>query len=55
MTVSAGVAETSVPQLVGLSLDEASQALREANLKVGDTTPVPSKDPQGTVRRVEPG
>jgi len=55
VTVSAGVAETSVPQIVGLSLDEASQALREAGLKVGDTTPVPSKDPQGTVRRVEPG
>jgi serine/threonine-protein kinase len=44
-----------VPQIVSLSLDEASQALREANLQVGDTTPVPSKDPQGTVRRVEPG
>jgi len=55
VTVSAGVAETTVPQIVGLSLDEASQALRDANLKVGDTTPVPSKDPQGTVRRVEPG
>jgi eukaryotic-like serine/threonine-protein kinase len=55
VTVSAGQAETTVPTLVGLSLDEATQALRENDLELGDTTPVPSEDPQGTVQRVNPG
>ena len=55
VTVSAGKAETTVPSLVGLSLDEATQALRDNDLALGDTTPVPSEDPQGTVRKVDPG
>jgi serine/threonine-protein kinase len=54
VTVSAGVAETTVPSLVGLSLDEARQALREADLDLGDTTPAPSEDPRGTVTKVDP-
>jgi serine/threonine-protein kinase len=54
VTVSTGVAETAVPSLVGLSLDEARQALREANLEVGDTTPVPSDEPRNTVTKVSP-
>jgi serine/threonine-protein kinase len=54
VTVSTGVDETAVPSLVGLSLDEARQALREANLVVGDTTPVPSDEPRNTVTKVSP-
>jgi serine/threonine-protein kinase len=54
VTVSTGVEEATVPSLVGLSLNEASTALREAGLELGDTTPVPSEDPQGTVVRVSP-
>ncbi len=54
VTVSAGVEETAVPSLVGLSLDEARQALREADLELGDTRPVPSEEPRGTVTRVDP-
>jgi serine/threonine-protein kinase len=54
VTVSAGVEETTVPSLVGLSLSEARQALRENDLDLGKTTPVPSEDPQGTVVRVDP-
>jgi serine/threonine-protein kinase len=55
VTVSLGVEETEVPTLVGLSIDEARQALREANLELGDTRPVPSEEPQGTVTRADPG
>ncbi len=54
ITVSSGRAETTVPNLEGLSLDEATQTLRENDLDLGDTTPVPSEDPQGTVQRVNP-
>jgi serine/threonine-protein kinase len=54
VTVSSGVAETTVPSLVGLSLDEARQALRDADLEAGDLTQVPSGEPQGTVVRVRP-
>jgi serine/threonine-protein kinase len=54
VTVSAGVEQTTVPALVGLSLDEASQVLREAGLRLGDTTPKPSEEAQGTVTKVDP-
>ncbi|MGH8895254.1 MAG: Stk1 family PASTA domain-containing Ser/Thr kinase, partial [Actinomycetes bacterium] len=54
VVVSAGIEETTVPSLVGLSLDEARQALREADLELGDTRPVPSEEAQGTVTRVNP-
>ena len=39
--------ETTVPSLVGLSLDEARQALREADLELGATTQGPSKRARG--------
>src|SRR4051794_4846353 len=35
LTVSAGVKQATVPTLVGLSLDEASSALRDAGLQLG--------------------
>ena len=54
VTVSAGVEETTVPSLVGLTLDQARQALRENDLDLGTTNQVPSGDPQGTVVRVDP-
>ena len=54
VVVSTGVEETVVPTLVGLSIDEARQALREADLKLGNTTQVPSREPRGTVTKVEP-
>ena len=54
VTVSTGVDETAVPSLVGLSLDQAQQALRDANLAVGDTTSVPSDEPRNTVTKVSP-
>jgi serine/threonine-protein kinase len=43
-----------VPPLVGLSLDEASQVLREAKLRLGDTTSKPSDEAEGTVIKVRP-
>ena len=52
--VSTGAEETTVPSLVGLSLDEARQALSEANLKLGDTRQVASVRPAGTVTKVDP-
>jgi serine/threonine-protein kinase len=54
VTVSSGVDEAAVPSLVGLSLDQAQQALRDANLAVGDTTAVPSDEPRNTVVKVSP-
>ncbi|MBA2768139.1 MAG: Stk1 family PASTA domain-containing Ser/Thr kinase [Sporichthyaceae bacterium] len=54
VVVSTGVEETVVPTLVGLSIDEARQALREADLELGNTTQVPSREPRGTVTKVEP-
>jgi eukaryotic-like serine/threonine-protein kinase len=54
VTVSTGVDETAVPSLVGLSLDEAQRALREADLDLGDTRPVPSDESRNTVVKVTP-
>jgi serine/threonine-protein kinase len=54
VTVSSGVDETAVPSLVGLSLDQAQQALRDAHLAVGDTTSVASDQPRNTVTKVSP-
>jgi serine/threonine-protein kinase len=36
LTVSAGVKQTTVPDVVGMTLEEATAALREARLKVGE-------------------
>ena len=54
VTVSSGVEETGVPSLVGLSLDQASQALRQAGLEVGATTSVASDQTRNTVLKVSP-
>ena len=54
VTVSSGVDETAVPSLVGLSLDEATQALRDAHLKLGATTSVSSDEARNTVVKVSP-
>ncbi len=54
VTVSSGVEETAVPSLVGLSLDQASQALRQAGLEVGATTSVASDQTRNTVLKVSP-
>ena len=54
VVVSTGPEQTTVPTLVGLSLDEAAQALREAGLKLGGRTGVPSDRPENTVVRVNP-
>jgi eukaryotic-like serine/threonine-protein kinase len=48
LTVSGGVAQTTVPDLVGLSLEDATQALKGARLKLGEVTEVAAED-------VEPG
>jgi serine/threonine-protein kinase len=54
LTVSLGVAETAVPELVGLSLDEASRALSEAGLRLGERTPVTSTEVRNTVTKARP-
>jgi serine/threonine-protein kinase len=54
VVVSTGVEETTVPTLVDLSLDQARQALHEAGLELGDTTPKPSDQDRNTVIKVSP-
>jgi beta-lactam-binding protein with PASTA domain/predicted Ser/Thr protein kinase len=54
VTVSTGVKETVVPSLIGLSLDEARQALRDAGLQLGNTTSVASAETRNTVVKVDP-
>jgi serine/threonine-protein kinase len=54
LEVSTGPPETAVPRLLGLSLDEASSALREADLKLGSTERVPSREDRGTVTKANP-
>jgi serine/threonine-protein kinase len=54
VTVSTGADEAVVPSLVGLSLDEARQALNEAGLELGQTDPVASDETRNTVVRVSP-
>ena len=44
----------TVPTLVGLSLDEARQALHDAGLELGRHDPEPSDQDRNTVLRVEP-
>ena len=53
--VSRGPAQTTVPKLVGLTLDQAAEQLREAKLVLGDTKPVASDRPVNEVLEVEPG
>ncbi len=54
VVVSSGVKETTVPTLVGLSLDQARQALREAGLELGDSSSKPSDQDRNTVIKVIP-
>ena len=54
VTVSTGADEAVVPSLVGLSLDEARQALNQAGLELGETDPVASDETRNTVTRVSP-
>jgi serine/threonine-protein kinase len=54
VTVSTGADEAVVPSLVGLSLDEARQALNQAGLEMGQTDPVASDETRNTVVRVSP-
>ena len=54
VTVSTGADEATVPSLVGLSLDEARQALNQAGLELGETDPVASDETRNTVVRVSP-
>ncbi len=54
VVVSTGVDETTVPTLVGLSLDQAQQALRDAGLELGDSTAKPSDQDRNTVIKVSP-
>jgi serine/threonine-protein kinase len=57
LVVSAGVGRTGVPTLRGLSLDEASQALDRAGLKLGQTKAVNSTQSANIVvgQSVKPG
>jgi serine/threonine-protein kinase len=54
VVVSTGVEETTVPTLVGLSLDEAQRALDRNNLTLGDTTQKPSDEDRNTVIKASP-
>ena len=54
VTVSSGVDTTTVPTLIGLSLDEAKRALDQAGLTLGDSRSVPSDQAQSQVLKVTP-
>jgi serine/threonine-protein kinase len=56
LTISAGIAQTTVPDLVGLSQEEAEAALKDARLKLGDVTEVAAEGVEpGEVIRQFPG
>ena len=52
--VSSGAAESTVPTLVGLSLDEARNALIDADLELGQVKRVPSEENRNTVTAADP-
>src|SRR5512139_3016620 len=54
LTVSTGVDEVAVPELVGLSLDEASAELRRAGLQLGERKYVDSTESRNVVTKVNP-
>jgi serine/threonine-protein kinase len=54
VTVSSGVKQVPVPNVVGLSLDEASQTLKDAGLTLGDTKAKPSEEDRNQVLKVDP-
>jgi eukaryotic-like serine/threonine-protein kinase len=55
LTISEGAGQTNVPGgLIGLSLDQARELLRNAGLVIARTNPVNSDQPPGTVLAVSP-
>jgi serine/threonine-protein kinase len=54
VTVSSGVKQVAVPNVVGLSLDEASQSLKDAGLEVGGLKSKPSSKDEKEVLKVDP-
>jgi serine/threonine-protein kinase len=54
LVISSGAKESSVPTLVGLSLDEARNALIDAGLQLGDVKRVPSPENRNTVVKATP-
>ena len=55
LTISKGPERITVPSLVGLSLDAATQALAKARLKVGDSSQdYDGKVPEGFIARTDP-
>jgi serine/threonine-protein kinase len=54
LVVSSGAKESAVPTLVGLSLDEARNALIDAGLQLGDVKRVPSPENRNTVVKATP-
>jgi serine/threonine-protein kinase len=54
LVVSSGAKETTVPTLVGLSLDEARNALIDAGLQLGTVKNVPSAENRNTVTKADP-
>jgi len=54
LVVSSGAKESAVPTLVGLSLDEARNALIDAGLQLGDVKRVPSPENRNTVVKADP-
>lgn len=49
LVVSSGVAQSTVPNLVGMTTDGASNALKAQGLSLGNTTKVYSDQPSGTI------
>ncbi len=54
LVISSGAEESTVPTLVGLSLDEARDALIDAGLQLGDVKRVPSPENRNTVVKADP-
>ena len=54
LVISSGAKESTVPTLVGLSLDEARNALIDAGLQLGDVKRVPSPENRNTVTKADP-
>jgi serine/threonine-protein kinase len=54
LVISSGTKESTVPTLVGLSLDEARNALIDAGLQLGTVKQVPSGENRNTVVKADP-
>jgi eukaryotic-like serine/threonine-protein kinase len=55
ITVSRGERQVDVPDLEGLTVEEAQQALADANLELGTQTPEASEAEEGTIVDQDPG